>query len=112
MSTDHHNPLTGISVRHQTRCASRHGDPCDCSPSFRGELHHGLARIPLKGPSFKTIAEAQAWHTEARQKLRRNVKAFLVHDGSGWRTELGRRLSSRESPEAPVDAAEASQEGV
>lgn len=90
MNADHDHALTGISVRHQSRCASQHDDTCDCSPSYRGELHHALARHPLKGPTFKTVAEAQAWRLAARKELRRDPTSFMSPDG-GWGTSSASR---------------------
>lgn len=66
-------PTPGIEVRHFASCASRSGDPCDCSPTYRA-----LIRLPGRGKlqrSFKSLAAAKAWRQDALAEQRRGVLA-------------------------------------
>lgn len=65
----------GITVRHSRRCANHLGRPCDCSPSYQGQVWSARDRKPLR-KTFPTITAARRWRQAAAVDLaRRKITA-------------------------------------
>lgn len=64
---------TGIEVRHSDRCATSHGgEKCTCSPKYRAEVFDPREKRKLR-ETFKTLAEAKAWRSDALWAMRRGT---------------------------------------
>ncbi|HKP90729.1 MAG TPA: site-specific integrase [Thermoleophilaceae bacterium] len=63
---------TGIAVRHRSRCLSRAGGRCNCSPSYQAQVWSARDRFPIRR-SFPTLAAAKAWRADAQAALRRGT---------------------------------------
>jgi integrase len=60
----------GIQVRHQTRCSSRVGGACSCSPSYQAQVWSARDRKAIRR-TFRSLAEARAWRQESQVAVRR-----------------------------------------
>jgi hypothetical protein len=60
----------GIQVRHKTRCSSRGGGGCSCSPSYQAQVWSVRDRKPIRR-TFGSLAEARAWRQESQVAVRR-----------------------------------------
>jgi hypothetical protein len=62
----------GIAVRHRSRCASKAGGRCNCTPSYQAQVWSARERFPIRR-SFPTLAAAKAWRADAQAALRRGT---------------------------------------
>jgi integrase len=62
----------GIAVRHRSRCASKVGGRCNCTPSYQAQVWSARERFPIRR-SFPTLAAARAWRADAQAALRRGT---------------------------------------
>lgn len=61
--------MEGIEIRHTTRCATRAGRRCNCSPRYRAHVWSEREGKRVR-KSFRTLAEAKAWRIDARAAVR------------------------------------------
>lgn len=62
----------GITVRHQTHCATRTGDDCDCKPRYQAEAYDKRTGKRLRR-TFANKTAAKQWRTDARAAIRRGT---------------------------------------
>ena len=84
----------GIQVRHRTRCSSRGGGVCSCSPSYQAQVWSVRDRKPIRR-TFGSLAEARAWRQESQVAVRRLTMRAPTS------------ITVREAAEAWLSAAEA-----
>ena len=68
-------PPTGIRLRHSRRCATVHGEACDCTPSYEAIVHSPRDRKKLKRTfSGKgSLAAAKSWRAATKAGVDRGT---------------------------------------
>jgi len=66
----------GIEIRHERSCPSRRGARCGCSPSYRAYVYSPRDERRLRR-SFRSLAEARAWRSEALVALRKGTMTAM-----------------------------------
>ena len=89
----------GIVPRHQQRCASRAGTPCDCKPAYQAQVWSPRDGKPIR-KTFRTIADARAWRAEAKVALRGGTmraptRTTLEEAADQWLVACGVRKHDR-----------------
>src|SRR5829696_2823504 len=86
----------GIRTRHGRSCRSRDGGRCNCTPSYEAWVYSKRDDKKIR-KTFKTLAEAKAWRTDAGSAVRQRVlrapsKVTLAEAASEWleRAQAGR----------------------
>ncbi len=79
---------SGIEIRHQPKCPSDRGARCSCSPTYRAVVYSRREKRRLT-KSFKSMAEAKAWRSDAQVALRRGTlsgakSATLAGAAAAW----------------------------
>jgi integrase len=59
----------GIVLRHRHRCTSRQGAACNCRPAYQAQVWSPRDQKTIR-KTFRTLAEARAWRSEAKSALR------------------------------------------
>ena len=61
---------TGIEVRHQRMCPTKHGRRCTCKPTYRAEAFSVIENRRVR-KTFQSLAAAKAWRADAQSALKR-----------------------------------------
>jgi integrase len=56
-------------VRHQRRCSTGQGFPCNCEPSYQAQVFSPRDRRTIR-KSFRRLGDARAWRSETKLALR------------------------------------------
>lgn len=62
----------GVTIRHQSRCASAAGGICNCRPAYQAQAYSPRDRKTLRR-SFPTLAAAKAWRADAQSAIRNGI---------------------------------------
>jgi hypothetical protein len=74
---------TGIEVRHQRVCPTKHGRRCTCKPTYRAEAFSVIENRRVR-KTFQSLAAAKAWRADAQSALKQGTM-------SAARSPLGRK---------------------
>ena len=104
--------VRGDAVRHKTRCLSRGGGGCSCSPSYQAQVWSARDQKPIRR-TFDSLAEARAWRQESQVAVRRLTMraptSITVAGGGGGVAGRGRRWAGADAFGVAVQAVGASQ---
>jgi integrase len=80
---------TGIEVRHQRTCPTKHGRRCTCKPTYRAEAFSIIENRRVR-KSFQSLAAAKAWRADAQSALKQGTmsaaRSPLLHvAAAAWR---------------------------
>lgn len=63
---------TGIEVRHQRSCPTKHGRRCACKPTYRAEAFSVIENRRIRR-TFQSLNEAKTWRADAQTALRQGT---------------------------------------
>jgi hypothetical protein len=78
----------GIRTRHSSKCASRNGKRCNCTPSYEAWVYSKRDDKKIR-KTFKSLAEAKGWRGDAegavrKRTLRAPSKVTLTEAADEW----------------------------
>jgi integrase len=101
----------GIFPHHSRSCNAKGWDAlhvCTCEPTFQPQVWSTKDKRPIKGPKFRTIAEAKSWLVDARHdkkkgKLRPPSSLIFNDEGDRLLADMksGKALSRNKKPYKP-----------